>query len=188
MRMSQWYPCSEFLKLPVRGSFWDAMKESLSLFLMNYLILLLWSMVSSSAMFRERTSTLPRNNLQRSSSCQTDFISFARFPDGNAAQWLIQFSILGTPISSPNCLKKDLKVEFRLLVDLVSKCPLVEARAFNKVTTKKVMMMATIASNKMSTGQIYCSIYLLQWLREEFNPMDMLFHLLYALTIQDKSD
>lgn len=52
----------------------------------------------------------------------------------------------GSPLYSPIYLNKDLKVEYSLLEDIVSKPLLAKAGAFDKVTTKKFMVMVVIVS------------------------------------------
>lgn len=67
-------------------------------------------------------------------------------PPTNDKTWRPRLSHSWNPLSSPNCSKKDLKVEFRLFVDLINKCILAKAGVFEKTTIEKFQMMATIAS------------------------------------------
>lgn len=73
-------------------------------------------------------------------------ISCKELSPTNIETWRLRFSQSGTHLSSPNFLKKDLKVEYLLLVDLVSKWILAKAGDFDKVTTEKFQMMVTIFS------------------------------------------
>lgn len=54
--------------------------------------------------------------------------------------------ISGYTLSVPIAQNKDLKVKYRLLDDIVSKTLLAKAEAFDKITTEKFLVMATIAS------------------------------------------
>lgn len=65
----------------------------------------------------------------------TRLTSCANLPEGNADIWRTKFSLSGKTLSYPTCSNKYLKVEFRLLTDLVTKPILSKEEAFDKVTT-----------------------------------------------------
>lgn len=72
--------------------------------------------------------------------------AYLELPEGNVVHWRVEFSISGSSMSSPNCLKKDLKVEYMLLTDIASKHLLPKDEAFEKITMQNFIILEIIAS------------------------------------------
>lgn len=65
-------------------------------------------------------------------------------PDGNTEIWKAGFSLSWNPISI--LAKKHLKIEFRLLVNIVAKSVMSKVRSYDKINQEKFNYMAFIAS------------------------------------------
>lgn len=66
-------------------------------------------------------------------------------PNGNMDIWATQMTITGAPMTHQGD-KKDLKMEFRWLANIVAKCLLAKAGAYEKITLEKLQTMVLIAS------------------------------------------
>lgn len=66
-------------------------------------------------------------------------------PDGYVDLWKVDFSLSVSPISIP-AEKHDLKSEFSLLQNIVSKDLMAKTRAYDKITQEKFLYMVLTAS------------------------------------------
>ncbi|KZV33731.1 hypothetical protein F511_26494 [Dorcoceras hygrometricum] len=81
-------------------------------------------------------------------------VSFSELLDKTVVEMKVWFSSTGVPFRPPN-KKKDMKVEYRLLHDIVAKYLSAKAGSFDLVTTEKLEMMVAISAGlKVNWGHI----------------------------------
>lgn len=160
----------KMLEPTVHKSFWVAAPPGfLNPFLTSSLPLSRWIMALFCAPFKVSTSTIFRNFSQKRLTFQPMVFSLVKIYKRNGAHWQTTFCLSGFSLSSTN----KLKVEFRLLTDLVDKSLLAKAFSFDKITVEKLMVMISIAYSieicwSDILFNIFCAMsrggYLVPWL------------------------
>ncbi|KZV15759.1 hypothetical protein F511_32157 [Dorcoceras hygrometricum] len=102
-----------------------------------------WKMVVTKDLFREKFQ-LPTEGM----------VSFSELPTKAVAEMKVLFSVTGVPLRPLN-KKKDIKVEYQLLHDIVAKSLCAKAGSFDVVTSENFEMMVAINSGlKVNWGHI----------------------------------
>ncbi|KZV32449.1 hypothetical protein F511_15707 [Dorcoceras hygrometricum] len=102
----------------------------------------------------KRRMVITKDVLRSVSSSNRRIVSFLGLPAKTVADMKVFFSAIDVPFR-PLSKKKDMKVEYRLLHDIVAKSLSAKAGSFDVVTTEKFEMMVVISAGmKIDWGHI----------------------------------